>query len=143
MPLAASALLCLVIAVSDGDTLTARCGDRRPVQVRIAAIDAPERRQAFGERARDALARLCLRQRAQLQTLARDAYGRTVARVRCGGQDVAGAQVGAGLAWVSAYRARPDPRLASLQRQARARRAGLWSQPRPQAPWEYRKRHPR
>ncbi|MDA8521406.1 thermonuclease family protein [Acidovorax sp. NCPPB 4044] len=140
MPLAASALLCLVIAVSDGDTLTARCGDRRPVKVRIAAIDAPERRQAFGDRARAALLRLCLRQTAQLRTVARDDYGRTVAHVRCAGQDVGGAQVGAGLAWVYAPRSRPDARLAALQRQAQARRAGLWSQARPQAPWEYRRR---
>ena len=65
-----AALLCLVIAVSDGDTLTARCGAAHaPLQlkVRIAAIDAPESRQAFGPQARKNLVQLCLRQRARIQ----------------------------------------------------------------------------
>ena len=49
MPAAVTALLCLVVAIADGDTLTARCGAPgayRQVHVRIAAIDAPESRQA-------------------------------------------------------------------------------------------------
>ncbi|GKS97813.1 MULTISPECIES: thermonuclease family protein [unclassified Acidovorax] len=140
MPIAT--LLCLVVAVSDGDTLTARCGDRRPIQVRLAAIDAPERRQAFGPPSRQNLARLCLRQKATLQTVARDAYGRTVAHVRCGQGDAATAQVRAGLAWVYTPRAAAYPQLAALQRQAQASHTGLWSQKRPRAPWDYRRQHP-
>lgn len=140
MPAAASALLCLVIAISDGDSLTVRCGEHRPLRVRVAAIDAPERKQAFGQRARQNLARLCFRQQARLYTLGRDVYGRTLAHVRCGGQDVAAAQVSAGLAWV--YRS-GDRELERLQRQARESRTGLWSHPRPVAPWDYRRRHQR
>ena len=48
--MSAAALLCLVIAISDGDTLTVRCGTPgawRPQRVRVVAIDAPESRQAF------------------------------------------------------------------------------------------------
>ena len=143
MPAAASALLCLVIAVSDGDTLSVRCDARRPQRVRVAAIDAPASRQAFGRQAREHLVHLCFRQRAEVYTLARDAYGRTVANVRCAGRDVAQAQVGAGLAWVSARQGAQQRQLAALQRRAQASRAGLWSQKRPQAPWDYRRRHPR
>ena len=68
-------------------------------------------------------------------------YGRTVANVRCGGADVASAQVRAGMAWVYTAYADGHPHLAPLQQQARASRAGLWSQPRPLAPWDYRHRH--
>ncbi len=152
MPIAA--LLCLVIAVSDGDTLTARCGAAHaPVQikVRIAAIDAPESRQAFGPQSRKNLAQLCLRQRARIQLLEKDRYGRNVANVRCGnastrtspseGADVAAAQVSAGLAWVYTAYARKHPHLPPLQRQARASKVGLWSQSRPLAPWSYRQRY--
>lgn len=145
-PLPVSALLCLVVAISDGDTLTARCGTPgayQQVTVRIAAIDAPERKQAFGQRARQHLAQLCFRQRATLRPLARDAYGRTVANVRCGRTDVAAAQVGAGMAWVYTPYASAHPHLARLQQQARASRKGLWAQPRPLAPWSYRQRHQR
>lgn len=143
-----AALLCLVIAISDGDSLTVRCGtpgERRPVRVRIAAIDAPESRQAYGQSARKNLARLCFRQQARLYALGHDTYGRMLADVRCGGKNVATAQVRAGLAWVYAPRGgKPKyPGLAALQAQARQARTGLWSQPRPQAPWDYRRRHRR
>ncbi len=140
-------LLCLVIAISDGDTLTARCnqaGAYRRVTVRVAAIDAPETKQAFGLRSKQNLARLCLKQQAKLQPLQKDDYGRTVANVRCSGQDVATAQVSAGLAWVYTPYAKQHPQLQPLQQRAQARQAGLWSQKRPQAPWTYRHRqHPR
>ncbi len=139
-----AALLCLVIAVSDGDTLTARCGAAHaPLQlkVRIAAIDAPESRQAFGPQARKNLVQLCLRQRARIQVLEKDRYGRNVANVRCGDTDVASAQVRAGLAWVYTPYARQHPHLVPLQRQARASHIGLWSQRRPLAPWSYRQRY--
>jgi len=142
-PVPIATLLCLVIAVSDGDTLTARCGAQRPIQVRVAAIDAPERKQAFGTPSRQNLTRLCLRQKATLQTVARDAYGRTVAHVQCGNGDAAAAQVRAGLAWVYTPRASRYPQLAALQRQAQVSHTGLWSQKRPRAPWDYRRQHPR
>ena len=141
-----AALLCLVIAVSDGDTLTARCGAAHaPLQlkVRIAAIDAPESRQAFGPQARKNLVQLCLRQRARIQVLEKDRYGRNVANVRCGDTDVASAQVRAGLAWIYTPYARQHPHLVPLQRQARASHIGLWSQRRPLAPWTYRQRYTR
>lgn len=141
-----SALLCLVVAISDGDTLTARCGAPgayQAVKVRIAANDAPERKQAWGLRSRQQLAQLCFRQRATLQPLDRDAYGRMVANVRCGGTDAASAQVSAGMAWVYTPYASHHPHLAPLQQQARASGRGLWAQPRPQAPWVYRHRHQR
>ena len=139
-------LFCLVVAISDGDTLTARCGppsDTYQVKVRIAAIDAPEMRQAFGLQARKNLLQLCLRQRARIETLDSDAYGRTVANVRCASTDVASAQVRAGLAWVYTPYARRHPHLAPLQRQARASGVGLWEQRRPMAPWTYRQRYKR
>lgn len=141
--MSASALLCLVVAIADGDTLTARCGQPgayRQVHVRVAAIDAPERRQAFGERSRQHLAALCFRQRASIQPLNRDMYGRTVAHVRCRDTDVNAAQVRAGMAWVYTSYAQHYPQLAPLQRQARTQGRGLWSQPRPMPPWEYRHR---
>lgn len=141
---ASAALLCLVIAISDGDTLTVRCGTPgawRQERVRVAAIDAPESRQAFGQRARQNLAQLCFRQQAGLRRLGRDDYGRTLAHVRCQGQDVGTAQISAGLAWVYAPQARRYPQLVALQQQAQASHTGLWSQKRPLAPWDYRRRH--
>lgn len=141
-----SALLCLVVAVSDGDTLTVRCGPTGaspPIKVRIAAIDAPERRQAYGHSARQQLVQLCLKQRARIEPLDKDRYGRTVANVRCGQTDVASAQVRSGLAWVAPSYASAHPHLPALQLQARAHKRGLWAQRRPVAPWAWRHRQQR
>ncbi len=144
---ASAALLCLVVAISDGDSFTARCGAARApsetVRIRMAAMDAPEHSQPYGQRARQHLARLCWRQQARLYPLGHDHYGRTLAQVQCQGQDVATAQVRAGLAWVYTPQAKQYPKLVALQRQARTSGQGLWAQKRPLAPWDYRRQYPR
>ncbi|HAU57150.1 MAG TPA: nuclease [Comamonadaceae bacterium] len=143
-PVPSASLLCLVIAIHDGDTLSIRCGapgHYRLERVRLAAIDAPEHRQAFGQRARQNLARLCFRQQARITPVDRDRYGRTVADVHCQGESAAHAQLRAGLAWVYTPAAHEHPQLLALQRQARASSTGLWSQARPLAPWDYRRRY--
>lgn len=61
-PALADGLRCLVVWVSDGDSITARCGDpgsHEQISVRLAGNDAPERRQAYEERARQHLAGWC------------------------------------------------------------------------------------
>ena len=139
----AALALCLIVSVGDGDSLSARCGAEPVQRVRIAAIDAPELRQAYGARARQHLAQLCLRQQARVAAQGRDKYGRLLAQVRCRGRDVASAQVAAGLAWVHPSQAAAHPALARAALRARRAKVGLWAQPRPLAPWTYRQRHPR
>lgn len=138
----ASALLCLVVAIADGDTLTARCGNPgayQQVKVRLAEIDAPEKAQPFGQRSRQHLAALCFQQEATIRATARDRYGRTVARVECRGQDANLQQARAGMAW--AYtKYLTDPAIARAQDSARAERAGLWGDSAPIPPWDWRRK---
>lgn len=97
-----AALVCLVVAISDGDTLKARCGDAgayEQVIIRLAEIDAPEKRQAFGTRSKLSLSALCFAQWATIQPQAKDRYGRTVARVQCRDRDASSEQVRQGMAW--------------------------------------------
>ena len=92
----AATLLCLIVAITDGDTLKARCEtevDMQTITVRLAEIDAPEKRQAFGERSKQHLAALCFHQQAEIRPTARDRYGRTVARVICAGTDANAAMI--------------------------------------------------
>ena len=136
-----AALVCLVVAIADGDTLTARCGDPgayEQVKVRISAIDAPEKRQDFGERSRQALAALCFRQVARITERSRDRYGRTVADVECRGRDAGRTQVAAGMAWYFVKYGRGYEHLAGVEADARAARRGLWSM-QAVAPWEWRR----
>lgn len=95
-------LICLVVAVSDGDTLKIRCGQPgsyEQVTVRLAEIDAPEKGQPFGNRSRLSLGSLCFGSMAWVQPASKDRYGRTVARVQCRGKDASLEQTRAGMAW--------------------------------------------
>lgn len=137
-----AALLCLVVAIADGDTLTARCGEPgayEQVKVRLAEIDAPEKAQPFGNRSRQHLAELCFQVEATIRPASRDRYGRTIARVECRGQDANLAQVRAGMAW--AYtKYLTDPEVKVQEVAARAAGVGLWADQAPVAPWEWRRR---
>lgn len=125
-----------VFSVADGDTLTLDTGGRH-LKIRLANIDAPERGQAYGREARRSLAQLCLHRDAQYQAQDVDAYGRTVATVRCEGVDASRAQVERGLAWVPRHYNR-DAALAVLQDQAKRQRIGLWADADPVPPWQFR-----
>lgn len=137
----ATILICLVVAVTDGDTIKARCGDPgayEQVTVRISAIDAPESRQAFGQRSKQQLASLCFQQQATITPKATDKYWRTVADVQCRGKDVATEQVRDGMAWYYIKYGKGYEYLQALETDARNAGRGLWAQ-HAVPPWEWRK----
>lgn len=139
----ASTLICLVIGITDGDTIKARCGEPgayKQVTVRLAAIDAPERRQPFGQASRKHLAALCFDQRAQITPRTTDRYGRMVGDVSCQDRDAGADLVAHGMAWVYVrYATADDAPLNPLQQRAQVARAGLWMQSNPVPPWEWRR----
>lgn len=130
-----------VTHVSDGDTLWVRPqrgGAPRPV--RIDGIDAPELCQSHGEPARAALVGRVLGQVVQVRVRRHDDYGRALARVDLGGQDIGAWLVSQGHAWSYRYRAQGGP-YAKQEAQARARRLGLFLQGRAERPREFRRRN--
>ncbi len=135
----AALLVGLVVAIADGDTLTVLNEDFQQVKVRLAEIDAPEKRQPFGTRSRQSLGELCHEKRAEVRILDVDRYKRIVGRVTCAGVDANAAQVRRGLAWVYDRYAK-DKTLYRLQDEARSAGRGLWADRAPMAPWDWRKR---
>jgi endonuclease YncB( thermonuclease family) len=138
VPPAAALLLCAIVGITDGDTLTARC-ESQTIKVRLAEIDAPENGQPFAVRSKQHLSSLCYRQEAEIHPKTRDRYGRTVARVFCAGVDANAAMVQAGMAWAFT-RHLTDPMIPRLEAQAKAAHEGLWVDAKPIAPWEWRRR---
>lgn len=128
-----------VIGIADGDTLTV-LQDNKPLKIRLANIDAPEKKQPFGQRSKQSLSDLCYGKDAALQVQTIDRYGRTVAVVTCDGVEANRSQVERGLAWVYT-KYNKDSSLPALEAAARADRRGLWADPDPIPPWKFR--HPR
>jgi endonuclease YncB( thermonuclease family) len=129
-----------VVGVTDGDTLRVR-GDGPQLILRLRGIDAPEKGQAYGQRAKEYLSGLAFGQTVTVQATGRDRYGRLLAEVLLpDGRSVGQELVRAGYAWWYRRYSR-DPTLARLEGQAREAHRGLWADPHPVAPWAYR--HPR
>ncbi len=128
-----------VVGVSDGDTLVVLDGSKHSHRVRLAEIDAPEKRQAFGERSKQSLSDLCYGKSAVVKAKEYDRYGRVVGRVFCEGIDANAAQVERGMAWVY-ERYSEDPALRAYQAKAQREKRGLWAAANPTPPWEFRHR---
>jgi endonuclease YncB( thermonuclease family) len=137
-PALAETLAGRVVAIADGDTLTLLTPDRRQVKIRLHGVDAPERRQPWGNRARQALSDLAFQRTVRVEVQDVDRYGRTVGRIYAGPVDVNAEMVRRGLAWVYP-RYNRDPALPLLEAEARAGRRGLWVDPRPVPPWDWRR----
>ena len=133
-----------VVGLADGDTLTVLDAKHVQHKVRLAGIDAPEKRQAYGQASREHLAKLVFGREVVVDAGKVDRYGRTVGRVRFNGQDVGLEQIRAGLAWhYKAYeREQPaEDRLSYAQAEEAARKAhaGLWHDAAATPPWKWRR----
>lgn len=136
----AHALSGVVTHVTDGDTLWVRPEGGAPVKVRLQGIDAPERCQAWGPQAREALAARVLHRQVEVRTRAKDAYHRTIGTVALDGHDVAAWMVREGHAWSQRYRRSPGP-YAAEEAEARRLLRGLFAAPAAIEPRQFRKAH--
>ncbi len=136
---AADSLTCRVVTVSEGDTFTCLTTDNTRLRVRLAEIDAPERKQPYGAEAKQALAELVLEKQVVLQVHEVDRYRRTLARVYVDNLDVNYVLVEQGAAWAYTQQLK-DEKLNDAQTLARNMGKGLWQLTAEAivAPWEWR-----
>ena len=126
-----------VVGVSDGDTIVVLLSDNRELRVRLEGIDCPEKKQEFGEKAKQATATLCWKKEVKIIKSGTDKYGRTLGFVYVDDLCVNEELLKMGLAWhYKKYNS--DPRYSQLEKNARDRKVGLWSQPDPEAPCDFR-----
>lgn len=134
-----------VVYVCDGDTLIVR-GWLRRFRVRLAGLDAPEGNQPGGEESREVLDSMVGDRGVILSVIDKDHWGRYVCFVRCHGLQVNLEMVRLGQAWAYKqyfYNLKPEQRRAFsfAEKEAKAKRRGIWSLPNPEKPWEHRKKH--
>ncbi len=133
-----------IVGIADGDTVTILDEEKTQHKIRLGGIDAPEKKQAFGNRSKETLSDCAFGKQATVETGKRDRYGRWVGKVVVNGQDCNLRQIQLGMAWhykkyqseqTQSDRAEYD----AAELKARAARQGLWQDAEPIPPWEFRK----
>jgi endonuclease YncB( thermonuclease family) len=130
-----------VTAVSDGDTLVVlEQGDVENFRtVRLHNVDCPEKTQPYGEESRAFTAGLAQGKTVTVKIATVDRYNRVLGEVVLpDGKNLARELLKAGMAWwYNKYS--DDPALAALEAEAEEKKRGLWQDPDPTPPWDYRK----
>lgn len=126
-----------IVRILDGDTVEALLEDKTRLRVRLEAIDAPERGQAFSARSSETLAELVFGKDVKIDQTGKDRYGRTLAWLHVDGKNVNEEMVRNGLAW-HYRRYSKSPALQAIEDEAKMARRGLWADESPVPPWEFR-----
>ena len=126
------------MGVTDGDTLTLRT-ENETLKVRLSGIDTPERGQPFGTKAKPALSDMVFGQSVTIESSGKDRYGRTLGTVFLQSKGNVNAElIRMGMAWH--YRQySQSPALQGFEDYARENKIGLWAEPNPIPPWEWRR----
>ncbi len=124
----------------DGDTIDV-LHNRRAERIRLYGIDCPEKRQAFGSRAKQSTSHLAFGQTVTITSHGHDRYGRTIGDVILpDGKNLNQELVREGMCWWYRKYASNDTTLERLETEAMNARRGLWADPNPIPPWDWRKR---
>jgi micrococcal nuclease len=127
----------LVVEVKDGDTIKILYKKKGYI-IRLEGIDCPEKKQAFGNKAKQLTSSLCFNKVVKVISNGKqDQYKRIVAKVYIGNRNLSEELIAQGLAWH--YKKYSDDLVYStLEKQAIKKKIGLWSDKKPVAPWEFR-----
>ncbi|MFK8015469.1 MAG: thermonuclease family protein [Gammaproteobacteria bacterium] len=129
-----------LVKVRDGDSLVVRMNGQ-PLEVRLHGIDAPERGQPYGDASRKGLVNLVNDKTLLMERRTVDRYDRHVALITVAGSTTSVNQqmLERGHAW-HYVRYDQNPAWARSHSAAKSAKKGLWSNPKPIAPWEWRQR---
>ena len=128
-----------IVGVHDGDTLRVN-HEGKSLRVRLYGVDCPELKQPGGIEARALARRLAFGRVLLIESKGRDRYGRTIGRVfLLSGNTLSRELVKAGRCWWYKRYAPDDQYLKELEAEAKADKRGLWANPDPVPPWEWRK----
>jgi endonuclease YncB( thermonuclease family) len=129
-----------VVSIADGDTFTLLSNENKQIKIRLYGIDCPEKKQDFGQVAKQKLSDFIFGKTVRVVQKDIDRYKRIVALVYDKQNNCINTEMlKAGLAWhYTKYDQNPEWQ--QLENSARANHLGLWSQPSPTPPWEWRRK---
>ncbi len=131
-----------VVRIADGDTVSILDDRNTQHKVRLYGIDTPERDQPYGKAAKRILTQLIDEKPVGVVIVTTDSYGREVGTLYQNGVNINLAMVANGYAWWYRHFAPHEHALREAEQRARQQALGLWAEPDPVAPWDWR-RHKR
>lgn len=151
----AETINCQVVAITDGDTIRCLTDDKEQLKIRLYQIDAPETKQAFGNKSKQALSDLIFNKQVKIKTHGKDKYRRTLGTILltdyshgycktrqekpCTSIKIINLEmINKGMAWYYPF-AKNNDQYKQAEEQARKSKIGLWADKNPVAPWEFRK----
>lgn len=134
-----------VVGVTDGDTVTLLDANKRPNKIRLAGIDAPEKAQAYGQKAKDSLSELVYGKMVDVQWVKLDRYNRIVGKIKLNDVDINLEQIKRGMAWhYKQYQLEQTLQdrisYAESEERSRDKKIGLWQENFPMEPWTFRRK---
>jgi endonuclease YncB( thermonuclease family) len=133
-----------VVRLADGDTITVLDANNTQHRIRLQGIDAPESRQDFGTQSKKSLSGMVFGKDVVVVYEKTDQYGRLIGKILLDGRDVNLEQIRAGMAWhykdYEREQSAEDREIyARAEDEARSARRGLWRDPNPVEPSEFRR----
>jgi micrococcal nuclease len=130
-----------VVAITDGDTVGVIDAEKSYFKVRLHGIDSPEKKQAYHEKATQALSGKVFQKDVVLDERGKDRYGRVIAVLKLDGRNINRELVEEGFAWQwDKYDKLGE--FTEAHASAKEKKAGLWQDAVPVAPWEFRAKKP-
>lgn len=133
-----------VVGISDGDTVTVLDSANTQYKIRLSGIDAPEKKQPFGQVAKKTLSDLIYDKHVDVSYSKSDRYQRVLGKILLANQDVNLEMLKSGMAWHYKKYQKEQPfedRISyhNAETAARNQKRGLWVETNPIAPWDFRK----
>ncbi|MBR7146055.1 MAG: thermonuclease family protein [Lentisphaeria bacterium] len=130
-----------VIGVTDGDTVTVSDDmDQGKFRIRLDKIDAPEKKQAFGNKSKQYLSGLIFGKKVSVRFKAVDRYGRILGVIYLDGTEINLLMVQNGYAWHYSYFDQTQSYI-EAEKQAKSEKKGLWQDPNPINPYQFRQQN--
>ncbi|MDY0151891.1 MAG: thermonuclease family protein [Candidatus Cloacimonas sp.] len=127
-----------VTAVKDGDTIVV-LKNRVTYTIRLDGIDCPEKKQAYGQKAKQFVSDRVFAKVVRVEYTKRDRYQRYLGMVYYGkDKNLNQELLKAGMAWHYKQYSK-DKYLAKLEQIARQKKMGLWQDKHAIPPWEFRR----
>lgn len=127
-----------VVKIKDGDTVVVLDKFNNQITIRLAEVDCPESKQAFGKQAKQFTADQVGMKVVTYQVISKDRYNRSIAKIFYDGKYLSREIIKNGFGWhYKQYSTSSE--LATIEILAKKNNLGLWNEKNPTPPWQFRK----